>query len=95
MLRNMAVSLIMNERIRTSVAKAKELRSFVEKIITRAKRGDHRLVRKDVHDRTAYKKLFDVLAQRYEERPGGYTQILRIGTRTGDNSQRSLVRLVQ
>ena len=94
MLRNMAVSLIMHERIQTYVAKAKELRPFVERIITRAKKGEHLLVRKDIHDRTAYKKLFDVLAQRYEERPGGYTQILRLGTRAGDKSKRSLVRLV-
>jgi large subunit ribosomal protein L17 len=95
MLRNMAVSLFLHERIQTSVAKAKELRPFAEKIITKAKNGDHKEVRRDVHNKTAFKKLFDVLADRYAERKGGYTQILRLGRRPGDNTELGLVRLVQ
>jgi len=95
MLRNMAVSLFLHERIQTSVAKAKELRSFAEKIITKAKNGDHREVRRDIHNKTAFKKLFEVLAGRYSERKGGYTQILRLGRRPGDNAEKGLVRLVQ
>ena len=95
LMRNMATSLFLHERIQTSMAKAKELRSFAERIITRAKKGKHLLVRRDIHDKTAFKKLFDVLAQRYQERPGGYTQILRLGRRTGDNSVQGLIRLVQ
>lgn len=95
LMRNMATSLFLHERIQTSMAKAKELRSFAEKIITRAKKGKHLLVRRDIHDKTAFRKLFDVLAQRYQERPGGYTQILRLGRRTGDNSVQGLIRLVQ
>ena len=83
MFRNMATSLFLHERIQTSMAKAKELRSFAEKIITRAKKGKYQLVRRDIHDKTAYKKLFDVLAQRYQERPGGYTQVFRLGRRVG------------
>ena len=77
------------------MAKAKELRSFAERIITRAKKGKHLLVRRDIHNKTAFKKLFDVLAQRYQERPGGYTQILRLGRRIGDNSVQGLIQLVQ
>lgn len=95
LLRNMATSLFLHERIRTSISKAKELRPFAEKLITRAKDGNHRMVRKDIQDKTAYKKLFDVLAQRYQGRSGGYTQILRLGRRQGDNSEQGLVRLVQ
>ena len=94
MLRNMASSLILHERVKTSVVKAKELKSYAERIITLAKRGNHREVRRHVQDRTAYKKLFDVLAERYKDRRGGYTQILRIGRRSGDNSSQGLIRLV-
>jgi ribosomal protein L17 len=94
LLRNLAVSLFLHERIQTSLAKAKELRPFAEKIITNAKNGKFQLVRRDVHDKHAYKKLFDVLAQRYQERPGGYTQILKLGRRTGDNAEQGLIKLV-
>ncbi|MFC1678884.1 50S ribosomal protein L17 [Elusimicrobiota bacterium] len=95
LLRNMAVSLFLHERVKTTVTKAKELRSFAEKIITKAKHGKHREVRRDIHDRVAYKKLFEVLAQRYQDRPGGYTQILRLDNRVGDNAPQGLIRLVQ
>lgn len=94
LLRNMATSLFKHERIRTTIAKAKELRPFAERLITRAKRGDHRKVREDIQDRLVYKKLFDVIAPRYEGRPGGYTQILRLQARAGDNAALGLIRLV-
>ncbi|HAH07611.1 MAG TPA: 50S ribosomal protein L17 [Elusimicrobia bacterium] len=94
LMRNMAASLILHERVTTTAAKAKELRSFAEKIITKAKLGQHREVRRDLHDKTAFKKLFDVLAPRYQTRPGGYTQILRVGRRLGDNAEKSLIRLI-
>jgi large subunit ribosomal protein L17 len=95
LLRNMATSLFMHEKVSTTLAKAKELRPFAERIITRAKHGKHQLVRRDIQDKVAYKKLFDVLAPRYQERPGGYTQIFKLGTRTGDNAKQGLIKLVQ
>src|SRR3954465_8373423 len=91
MLRNQASALILNERIETTVPKAKELRPFVERIITLAKRGipagdangkslhARRLVLRDIQDRDVVGKLFDTIAPRFETRPGGYTRILRIG----------------
>ena len=94
LLRNLAVSLILHERVETTVGKAKELRPFAEKLITQAKHGKHVEVRKVVNDKTAYKKLFDVLAQRYQDRPGGYTQILRLARRAGDNARPGLIRLI-
>jgi ribosomal protein L17 len=94
LLRNLATSLILHERVVTSAAKAKELRPFAERMITRAKRNQHREVRRDLKNRDAYKKLFDVLAPRYQNRPGGYTQILRVSPRAGDNTPQGLVRLI-
>ncbi|MFA6030981.1 MAG: 50S ribosomal protein L17 [Elusimicrobiota bacterium] len=94
LLKNLAVSLILHERVTTSVAKAKELRPYAEKIITQAKNGLHHEVRRRVQDKAAYKKLFDVLAPRYQNRPGGYTQILRVARRIGDNSPQGLIRLI-
>lgn len=94
LLSNLAASLFMHERIVTTVAKAKELRGFADKIITEAKKGRHREVRRRIHDKKVYKKLFEVLAPRYQARPGGYTQVLRLGARAGDNAEQGLVRLV-
>ncbi|MDE2293070.1 MAG: 50S ribosomal protein L17 [Elusimicrobia bacterium] len=94
LLRNMATSLFLHEKVETTIMKAKELRPYAEKLITHAKHGKHYLVRREIHDRTAYKKLFDVLAQRYQERPGGYTQIFRLGARAGDNAPAGLIKLV-
>jgi ribosomal protein L17 len=95
LLRNMAVSLFLHERVETTITKAKELRPFAEKIITQAKRGKHVEVRRQIADKAAFKKLFDVIAQRYQSRPGGYTQILRLERRVGDNAEAGLIRLVQ
>ena len=94
LLRNMATSLFKHERIETTLAKAKELRPYAEKLITNAKKGQHFMVRRQIHDKQVYEKLFDVLAPRYAQRPGGYTRILRLEPRVGDNSKRGLIMLV-
>ena len=94
LLRNMATSLFLHEKVETTLAKAKELRPFAEKIITEAKRGHHYLVRRKIVDRVVYKKLFEVLAARYAQRPGGYTRIVRLVPRPGDNALRGLITLV-
>ncbi len=106
MLRNQATALILHERIETTVPKAKELRPFVERIITLAKRGiaagdangkslhARRLVLRDIQDRDVVGKLFDTIAPRFEGRPGGYTRILRIGFRRGDSAEVAQIELV-
>jgi ribosomal protein L17 len=94
LLRNMATSLFKHERIETTIAKAKELRPYAEKLITHAKKGEHFMVRRQIHDKDVYAKLFEVLAPRYKERPGGYTRILRIAPRLGDNAKLGLIMLV-
>ena len=106
MLRNQAQALLRFERIETTVPRAKELRPFVERIITIAKRGiaggdengkalhARRLVLRDIHDREVVGKLFDTLAPRFENRPGGYTRILRLGYRRGDSAELAQIELV-
>lgn len=94
MLRNLATALFLREKIETTIAKAKELRPFAERLITQAKKGKHFMVRRQIQDRVVYRKLFDVLAQRYSGRPGGYTRILRLVPRQGDNAQRGVITLV-
>jgi len=94
LLRNMATSLLLNEKVETTIAKAKELRPFAEKIITSAKGGKHYMVRRLISDKTVYAKLFDVLVPRYAQRMGGYTRILRLSPRIGDNASRGLISLV-
>jgi large subunit ribosomal protein L17 len=98
MLANMASSLIKSERIRTTEAKAKEIRPFVERMVTFAKRGDlhaRRIVHSRLRDADAVKKLFDVIGPRYKDRLGGYTRILKLGFRKGDNSPVSLIEFVE
>jgi large subunit ribosomal protein L17 len=93
----MAVALFRHERIETTTAKAKELRPFAERLITLARRGDvhsRRLAGRQVHDRQVLGKLFDDIAPRYAERPGGYTRILKVGNRKGDAAEMSLIELV-
>lgn len=92
---NMATSLFLHEQITTTIAKAKELKSYAEKMITEAKLGKHFLVRQRLHNKQVYKKLFEVIAPRYQSRPGGYTQLLRVGPRPGDNAEIGIVRLVK
>jgi large subunit ribosomal protein L17 len=106
MLRNQAQALLRHERIEPTVPKAKELRPFVERIITIAKRGlaggdangrtlhARRLVLRDIHDHEVVSKLFDTLAPRFEARPGGYTRILRLGHRRGDSAEVAQIELV-
>jgi large subunit ribosomal protein L17 len=97
LLRSLATSLLRHGRIRTTCAKAKAARPFVEKLITKARRGglhNRRLVASHIHDRGTVKKLFDVLAARYAQRPGGYTRILKLGPRGGDRAEMALLELV-
>ena len=106
MLRNQANALLKHERIETTMPRAKELRPFVERIITIAKRGvaggaangkvlhARRLVLRDIQDREVVSKLFDTIAPRFEARPGGYTRILRLGFRRGDSAEVAQIELV-
>ena len=106
MLRNQATALLRHEHLTTTVPRAKELRPFVERIITVAKRGlkagaangrelnARRLVMHDLQDREVVSKLFETLAPRFAERPGGYTRILRIGFRRGDSAEIAQIELV-
>jgi len=98
MLRNLATSLFRHGRIETTVAKAKELRSFAEPLITKAKRGDlhaRRLVARTIQDREVLKKLFDEIGPRYADRPGGYTRVVHLGHRTGDAADMAIIELVE
>ncbi|MFM2409541.1 MAG: hypothetical protein RL481_369, partial [Pseudomonadota bacterium] len=97
MLRNMAASLIKHEQITTGVAKAKELRPYVEKLITLAKKGglsNRRLAQSRLMDDAQLVKLFDVLAARYADRNGGYTRIIKAGYRGSDASPMAVIELV-
>ena len=96
-LSNLAASLIEEERVTTTVAKAKLLRPYVEKMITKAGRGDlasRRQIMKDIGDTEVVTKLFDEVAPRYTERPGGYTRIVRVGPRRGDSADLAVIELV-
>ena len=98
MLRNMMNSLIAHEAIKTTVPKAKELRRVVEPMITLAKEStvaNRRLAFDRLRDRDSVSKLFDVLGPRFKARPGGYTRILTMGFRVGDNAPMALVELVE
>ena len=97
MLMNMSNALIKHEQITTTLAKAKELRRFVEKIITLGKKGDLLSRRKTIstlQDNKMSKKVFDVLSNRYKNRAGGYTRIVKLGNRFGDNSPIAVIELV-
>jgi len=96
-LRNLATALFRHERIETTTAKAKELRPYAERLITLARRGDlhaRRLAGRKIQDRQVLGKLFDDIAPRFQERPGGYTRILKVGNRKGDAAEMSLIELV-
>ncbi len=97
MLQNMASSLIMHKRIETTVAKAKELRKFVEPILTRAKDDTYqnrRVAFQYLNDKETMKELFGVVADKIAGRPGGYTRIIKLGNRLGDNAETCLIELV-
>jgi len=106
MLRNQATALLRYEHLTTTVPRAKELRPFVERLITIAKRGiaggganghalnARRMVMQDLQDRDVVTKLFDTIAPRFATRPGGYTRLLRIGFRKGDSAEVAQVELI-
>jgi len=106
MFRNQAHALIKYEHLETTVPRAKELRPFVERLITIAKRGNasgetngrllhaRRLVGRDLPDQDVVRKLFDTIAPRFAERPGGYTRILRLGYRRGDSAEVAQLELI-
>jgi len=97
MLRNMATSLFKHGRVETTTPKAKELRRYAEPLITKAKRGDlhaRRLVARKIRDAEALTRLFDELAPKYAERPGGYTRVMHLGHRPGDAAEMSIIELV-
>jgi large subunit ribosomal protein L17 len=95
--RNMAAALIKHEQITTTLAKAKELRPYVEKLVTLAKRGglsNRRLAQSRLMDDAQLVKLFDVLAPRYEARPGGYVRIVKAGIRSSDAAAMAIIEFV-
>ena len=97
LLMNLSNSLIKHEQITTTLTKAKELRPFVEKIITLGKKGDLVSRRKAIailQDQKNTKKIFDVISERYKERSGGYTRIIKVGNRFGDNAPTAIIELV-
>jgi large subunit ribosomal protein L17 len=97
MFRNMSASLIKHEQITTTVAKAKELRPYVEKLVTLAKRGglaNRRLAQSRLLDETQLKKLFDTIAERYKDRNGGYTRIIKAGIRASDAAPMAIIEFV-
>ncbi|WP_242393440.1 50S ribosomal protein L17 [Anaeromyxobacter oryzisoli] len=98
MFRNMVTSLFRHERIETTTPKAKELKRFADKVITLAKQGtphSRRRANRDVRDVEVLNKLFGDLAGRFQKRSGGYTRIVRVGRRAGDNAEMSIIELVE
>ena len=97
MLSNMASSLILHKRITTTLAKAKALKKFVEPLITRSKVGDtnnRRVVFRYLQNKEAVKELFNVVADKVGDRPGGYTRVIKLGTRQGDAAPIAFIELV-
>ena len=97
MLRNLVTSLFRHERITTTTPKAKELKRFADKIVTLAKRGTphaRRIANRSVRDVEVLNKLFGTIADRFKARPGGYTRLVRIGNRPGDNAELAVIELV-
>lgn len=97
MFANMAASLITHEQIVTTLPKAKEMKPIMDKLITLAKKGDlsaRRQAIAQVRDKDAVRKLFDVMGERYKDRNGGYTRVLKAGFRHGDNAPRAVIELV-
>ncbi len=98
MMRNMVTSFFENEKITTTVTRAKELRKLVDRMITLGKRGDlhaRRQALRVITDQTVVAKLFEMIAPRYAERPGGYTRIIRLENRQGDNAPMAIIELVE
>ena len=97
LLRNMSAALIKHEQIKTTLAKAKELRPYTEKLVTLAKKGglsNRRLAHGKIMDERQEKKLFDVLAERYKDRDGGYCRVIKAGIRKSDAAQMAIIEFV-
>ncbi|MGH7816541.1 MAG: 50S ribosomal protein L17 [Candidatus Binatia bacterium] len=97
LMRNLITALLREEKIQTTDPKAKELRRWVERVITLGKRGDlhaRRQAAAIVQDKAVVKKLFDAIGPRFKDRPGGYTRIIKLGVRHGDAAQMALIELV-
>lgn len=95
--RNLIISLFRHERVRTTEAKARSIRSQAEKLISKGKRGDlhaRRQVAAELGDPTVTRKVFEELAPRYSTRPGGYTRLLKLGPRRGDGAEMVILELV-
>ena len=98
LLQNMAAALIKHEQIKTTLPKAKELKSYIDKLITLGKKGGlhrRRQAFSKLRDNNIVAKLFDELASRYENRPGGYARVLKAGRRYGDNAPMAIIELVE
>ena len=98
MFRNQLTSLIQHEQIRTTLAKAKELRPLAERLVTHGKKGGlhhRRLARRWLPDRATVSRLFDEIAPRFEERSGGYTRIVKLGPRKGDGAEMAILQFVE
>lgn len=94
---NLATDLFVHEKVTTTAAKAKALRPYAEKLITKARKGDlhsRRVVLKTITDKAAVAKLFEEVAPRYGDRPGGYTRITKLGPRRGDGAEEAIIELV-
>jgi large subunit ribosomal protein L17 len=98
LMRNMVTSLLDHERIETTDAKAKELRGITDRMITLGKRGDlhaRRQALSVIRSKAVTAKLFDELAERFRDRPGGYTRVIKVGNRVGDAAPVSIIELVE
>ncbi|MDX2495995.1 MAG: 50S ribosomal protein L17 [Desulfuromusa sp.] len=98
MMKNMVTSFFENEKITTTVTRAKELRKLVDKMITLGKRGDlhaRRQVLRVIQDQKVVTKLFEMISPRYAQRPGGYTRIIKLENRQGDNAPMAIIELVE
>ena len=97
LMRNLITALLREEKIQTTDPKAKELRRWVDRVITLGKRGDlhaRRQAAAIIFDKTVVKKLFDTIGPRFKDRPGGFTRIIKLGIRHGDAAQMALIELV-
>ncbi len=97
LMRNLSAALIENEKITTTLPKAKELRRFAEKLVTLSKKESlhaRRIALQRVPNQKAIAKLFDTLSARYSQRPGGYTRIIKLGPRRGDNAEMAVIEFV-
>lgn len=96
-MRNLARAMIQHERITTTIDKAKALRPYIERLVTRARKDSvhsRRLVAREIHDRELLRRLFDEIAVRFADRPGGYTRILRMAPRRGDHADMAIIEFV-